>query len=322
MVGHPGDNEPAHRNIALLPKSLLDWIFAGALFLIALGLALHHGWSKIELFWAVWISSLAVAAMLLLGAYLSFAVISLRHAVQSGSGPSDWAFGITVYFAALAAAVLPVGAIYWFAAGFVSSAILAESAPWATAELIEKLLETYWPIVLAGMAARAMDVTSMLRAAGSDRDDWGENTASALVNMIRTALLSSSGFFLATFVFVFAVLFTQALGLETGWWLYALVFAAFYILPARPIPPSRPDRAESVLDEQTLAELSSLFPEPALSQGGRTHRFPDYRSLYRSPAFSRFAEELRFAGEEERLKSIEIFLTQKVMDERATGKRN
>ncbi len=316
MTRHSDVGKSTRRNIALLPASLLDWLFAVGLFLLALGLALHYGWSKTELFWAVWTASLAVTAMLLLSAYLAFAIMGLRHAFRHRSGLSDWAFGIAVYLTAVAASLLPLGGIYWFTAGFVSSAILGESLAWFGPIEIIELLGTYWPIVLAGLLARVMDITDMLRAKGQDPDDQVD----VLVDMMRVAAFSSAGFYLATFVFVFAVLFTHALELEPGWWLYTLVFAAFYILPARPLPQRAPDRAESMLDEQTLAELSALFREPTLNLHGREHRYPDYRSLYASPEFSRFAKALRLAGQEQRLKDVQTLLTQKVIDERRTAR--
>lgn len=53
MAGDPSAGQPVKRSIAFLPASLRDWVTASFLFLLALGLALHFGWSKMELFWSV-----------------------------------------------------------------------------------------------------------------------------------------------------------------------------------------------------------------------------------------------------------------------------
>lgn len=320
--------QPVKQRIAFFPSSLREWITAGLLFLLALGLAVHNGWSKMELFWSVWIASLAVAAMLMFTAFVAIGLAAVHQGVTNRSRLSDWVIGIVLYLMLVIVPALLLGGVYLAAAGFVSGIVLREPSAGISFAMIGDLLATYWPLVLAGLLSRLMDGAAMLRGTDQHREDW----SAALLQMILVSWLSASGLYLAAFVFAIAVLLADAMGLAAGGWLYVLVFAAFYILPAklaRALPATTVTAAtgssglkglESWLGEETLAELSAMFSEPVLSVNGRTHHYPDYRTLFASQEFSRFAETLRFAGEERRLKSIEMYLTHKVMEERRTSK--
>jgi hypothetical protein len=330
--------------MSLAPTSPVDWFFGVVLFLIGLGLALHHGWSTFELFWGVWIASAGVTAMMLLAAHLSIGVLSLRHAIVERPPLSGWVFGTLGILSLAGVSVWLLGQVYLFTVGYVAGAFAQQPVVRVDGTLIVDLARTYWPLMLGGLLVHGIDAAGMLRVASRRRvrgTDLIERLAPddrlvALWQMFRTALLSTVGFFAATFVFIVSVRLTRALDLDPGWWLYAVVFAAFYFLPARPKPFIEGAAAERekkrwkkswkalaaqrpvfMLDEETHEELEALFTEPELTVGGRRHRFPNFRSLYASPQFTRFAEGLRHAGEAQRLKAIETILTRKVYEELA-----
>lgn len=274
MAGAPETGQPAKQRIAFLPASLQDWMTAGFLFLLALGLAVLYGWSKMELFWSVWIASLAVAAMLMFTAFVAIGLAGLHPGVTNRSRLSDWVIGIVLYLMLVIVPALLLGGVYLAAASFVSGMVLREPSTGISLAMIGELLATYWPLVLAGLLSRLMDGADMLRGTDRHAEDW----SAALLQMMLVSWLSASGLYLAAFVFAIAVLLADALGLATGGWLYVLVFAAFYILPAKlpralpATPASGLEGLESALGEETLAELSAMFDEPILSLNGRTRR--------------------------------------------------
>jgi hypothetical protein len=334
----PLDGYPS---VSLAPASLVGWFFGVVMFLIGLGLALHHGWSKLELFWGVWTASASVTVMMLTAAHLSIGILSLRHAVTQRVALSGWVFGTLGILILAGVSAWLLGQVYLLTVRYMSSAMAQQPEVTVDATLIADLARTYWPLVVGGLLVHGIDAAGMLRVASRRRvrgTDLIERLAPddrmvALWLMFRTALLSTVGFFAATFVFIVSVRLTGALGLDPGWWLYAVVFAAFYFLPGRPKPFVEGAAAERekkrwrkavatqsrvcMLDEETRQELEALFGEPELTLSGRRHRYPNYRSLYASPEFIRFAEGLRHAGEDRRLKEIEAVLEQKIYEELA-----
>lgn len=330
--------------ISLSPSSAVDWFLGTVLFLIGLGLALFYQWSKLELFWGVWVASACVTVMMLVAAHLSIAVLSIRHGFINRSPLVGWLFGALGILSLLGVSAWILGQIYLLTIHYVSGTITQQPEVTVDAVLIADLAQVYWPMILGGLLVHGIDAAGMLRVASRRkvrRTDLIERLAPddrmvALWLMFRTALLSTAGFFAATIVFIVSVRLTGALERDPGWWLYAVVFAAFYFLPARPKPFVEGAAAErdqrrwkkrwqtiaaqgsaSLLDDKTRAELAVLFAEPELTVGGRRYRYPNYRTLHASPEYTRFAEGLRFAGEHQRLQDIEAILELKIYEELA-----
>jgi hypothetical protein len=328
--------------VSLSPSSAADWFFGVVFFLLGLGLALYYGWNELELFWGVWTASATVTAVMLLAAHLSVAVRSLRHGFTNRPPLAGWVFGTLGILILAGVSVWLLGQVYLLTVSYVSGTVAQQPDVTVDGALIADLARTYWPLVLGGVLFNGVHATGMLVVASRPRvrrTDLMERLApddrdNAQLHMFVIALLSTVGFFAATLVFIISVRLTGMLELDPGWWLYAVVFAAFYFLPARSIPFVEGAAAESekkhwkkrwkravaqgsasLLDEKNRAEVEALFAEPDLTLGGRRHRYPDYRSLFASREYTRFAEGLRLAGEGQRLEAIEAVLRLKILKE-------